>query len=42
MIYPIIMSGAPRIKKIVRLSYLQLRNGRRTVKKAPTMYGGTV
>ena len=42
MMYPIIMSGAPRMKKIVRLSYLQLRKGRRTVKKAPTTYGGTV
>ena len=42
MMYPIIISGAPRMKKIMRLSNLQLRNGRRSVKKAPTMYGGTV
>lgn len=42
MMYPAIISGALQMNKIVRLSIRQLMNGIRTVKKAPTMYGGTV
>ena len=36
MIYPIIISGAPAMKKIILLSIFQLRKGNKTVKKAPT------
>lgn len=42
IMYPAIIKGADTIKKICLRSKRQLKNGNRTVKNAPTIYGGTV
>ncbi len=40
--YPIIMNGAEIIMNSNRLSKIVDSSGNKTVKKAPTTYGGTV